>query len=145
MAHKREQIRKAIVTAVTGLTTTGANVFSGITYNLADTDLPALKVYAAGEQYNEGQDEMGAVEGRILSIRIEATAKATGALDDTLDDICEEVEIAVTGSSALSALVTGGRLESTEIEIEPGAELPVGTATMEWAIFYTVNSTAPSA
>ena len=145
MAHKRESIRKAIVTAVTGLTTTGSNVFSGITYDLASGDLPALKVYAKNEQYDEDNSELVDIEGRLLMVTVEAVEKASTDLDDTLDDICEEVEIAIAGSTGVADLVIGGRLDSTEIEFESGAELPVGTATMKWAIFYRVDSTAPSA
>ena len=147
MAHVREGIRKAIVTAVTGLTTTSTRVFSGITYDLADKDLPALIVEVAydPETVSEEQDEMGPDEIRALPVRITGRAKTKTTILDTLDDIAEQVETAVTGNAPLAALVVDMRLESTQVELSEGAELPVGSVTMEWVAHYLVDRTAPSA
>ncbi len=49
MAHVRKQIRDAIVTAVTGLTTTGSNVFRSRIYPLESGKLPGLCVYTKSE------------------------------------------------------------------------------------------------
>ena len=54
MAHARQSIRDNVVTAVTGLSTTGTNVFRSRVYPLGENKLPALCIYTvAGEvEYN---------------------------------------------------------------------------------------------
>ena len=47
--HVRQQIRSAIITQVTGLTTTGINVFEHRVYPLAEDDLPAIVVSTTSE------------------------------------------------------------------------------------------------
>ena len=43
--HKRQQIREAVGTRITSLTTTGSNVFQSRVYPLETGNLPALIVY----------------------------------------------------------------------------------------------------
>ena len=46
MSHARQKIRDAVVTLVTGLTTTGSRVFDTRLYNLEPSeDLPGLVIY----------------------------------------------------------------------------------------------------
>ena len=54
MAHIRQSIRDNAVTAVTGLLTTGSNVFRSRVYPLGTNKLPALYVYTDSEvvEYN---------------------------------------------------------------------------------------------
>ena len=49
MAHVRKQIREAVKTKVTGLTTTGNNVFETRIYNLKPSNLPAIIVSTPDE------------------------------------------------------------------------------------------------
>ena len=49
MAHVRQSIRDNVVTAATGLSTTGSNVFSSQVYPLGTNKLPALCVYTDSE------------------------------------------------------------------------------------------------
>ena len=143
--HARELIRKAIAAAVTGLTTTGTNVFTNHVYPYSAADLPNLSIYTASSpELVEDEGVMGSYQLRVLPVEIVARAKATADLDDTLDDICAEVEIALMASSAVSALVKDFRLISTEIEIEGEGEKPVGAARMEWQAIYRVNGDSPT-
>ena len=57
MSHVRQQIREQVATTVTGLTTTGSNVFQSRVYPLQDANLPALLVYSINEDSNA--DVMG--------------------------------------------------------------------------------------
>ena len=49
MSHARQQIRDAVVAAVTGLATTGASVHKTRMFKFEDDDLPALGVYTLSE------------------------------------------------------------------------------------------------
>lgn len=145
MAHARESIRKAIITACTGLTTTGSNVGGWNIHAIDATDLPWLSVKVTGEALSDSiENEFGDYEVRQLSVSIEARARALADLDDTLDDICAEVETAVMGDSSLAALIKDVQLVGTSFELDGEGEKPVGLATMEWIIDYRVNSTAPT-
>lgn len=145
--HARELIRKAIATAVTGLTTTGADVFTSRLYPYEDDDLPNLSVYVARdpETVEDEDDVMGSYQIRVLPVEIVARVKATTELDDQLDDICAEVETALVGSATVKALVKSLRLVSTEIDMDNEGEKPVGAARMEWEVIYRVNGAAPTA
>ena len=55
MPHIRKQIRDAIATAVTGLTTTGSRVHKSRVNDLAASELPLLAIYTTSEQTNEEQ------------------------------------------------------------------------------------------
>ena len=50
MAHVRQQIREAAKLALTGLPTTGNNVFSSRVYTLQERELPAINIYTANEE-----------------------------------------------------------------------------------------------
>ena len=54
MAHVKQSIRDNAVTAVTGLSTTGSNVFRSRVYPLGTNKLPALCVYSNAKtvEYN---------------------------------------------------------------------------------------------
>jgi hypothetical protein len=47
--HVRQQIRERIATTITGLTTTGSNVYQSRVYPLDSVSLPALLVYTLSE------------------------------------------------------------------------------------------------
>jgi len=47
--HIRQQIREQFATQITGLTTTGSNVYQSRVYNLETGDLPAIIVYTKSE------------------------------------------------------------------------------------------------
>ena len=68
MAHARKQIRDAAAAAVTGLATTGGNVFVGRATRVPASELPALLVYTArGEEGGEEAEPIlaGKVEGEL--------------------------------------------------------------------------------
>jgi len=143
--HARELIRKAVASAVTGLATTGTSVFTNRLYPYNDDDLPNLSVYAAqSPETVEDEGTMGSYQLRVLPVEIVARAKTTAELEDTLDDICAEVETALVGSAAVDALVKSLRLISTEIEMDNDGEKPVGAARMEWEVIYRVDGAAPT-
>jgi len=149
MAHARTSIRTAIANAVTGLTTTGANVFMNPMYLISTFELPALRVFVGrdSEVVNGDQAQMGNITWRELSVTVEAVAR-TSATDttvaDVLDNICAEVETAIMGDSALAARVVDVQLASTTIQTDDEAEEPTGVATMDWRVVYRTDGTAPT-
>ena len=141
--HKRQQIREAVGTRITSLTTTGSNVFQSRVYPLETGNLPALIVYTKNEA-NELL-EMGSQRTlqRNLSLVIEGYAKGTANTDDTVDTIAKEVEVAMASDITFGGLALDSFLETTEIEYNGEGEKPVGIITLTFSINYTSTENAP--
>lgn len=140
MSHVRQQIREAAAAALTGLTTTGARVFQSRIRPLRDADLPCLLVNT-DEETIDGATIAGMLE-RTLTLQIRAVAKVADDLDDTLDTMLAEVEV------ALATQTLGGRaknIELTKIEIELNDDLekPVGIATASYQVSYYTAAGIP--
>lgn len=145
MPHARSQIRDAVVTAVTGLTTTGSNVFASRVYPHAT--LPSLAVYTVAESVQDEEGTLGTKQHRALEVIVEARAKAAAAatLDDTLDTIAAEVEAALVADRTLGGLAKWTEYQEAEIELDAEAEQPVGLARLTFAVIYRVDGTDPTA
>lgn len=140
--HVRQQIREAVATAVTGLTTTGARVYQSRVRPLSDADLPCLLVSSDDETVQRESFDADCILRRELVVSIRAAAKATSALDDTLDTIIKEVE------TALAATAIGGAdgltLASVQIEMDDSLEKPVGMANLRYAVTYFTAAGSPT-
>lgn len=143
MAHARQQIREAVVTTLTGLTTAGANVFGNRVYTMDDAHLPAIVVYTLNERVADEFDVLGTKQFRVLTLLVIARAKAAADLDDTLDAICAEVEADLYADPTFGGLVIKDvDLVETTMEMEKH-DKPVGRASMRWEVLYRVDATAP--
>tara|TARA_R110002012_G_scaffold98074_3_gene235274 strand:+ start:288 stop:722 length:435 start_codon:yes stop_codon:yes gene_type:complete len=134
--HVRQQIRNQLKTTLTGLTTTGANVFNSRVYN--HDVLPCLTIYTLGEELGE---ESANKQFRILEVMVEVRAKAANNLEDTLDTIGAEVEDAIfaNGDTTLSGKCKDFDYEGLSIELSGEAEQAVGLMTMRFIAIYRVN------
>lgn len=141
--HVRQQIRERVGTVLTGLTTTGSNVYQSRVYPLSASNLPGLLIYTLSE--TSEPDVMGVQQGveRLLTLAVEGYAKATANLDDTLDTICKEVETAIAGDTKLNNLARNAFLTSTEIQLNGDGEQPIGVATMTFEVNYRTINNAP--
>lgn len=104
MAHLRKQIRNKIITLLTGLDTTGDNVFNSRSYPLQKADLPGLCIYTKSEETDDTEGKLDVFDDRDLSISVQAYDRVSDGLPDTLDDIAEEVETAILANEYLDGL-----------------------------------------
>lgn len=141
MSHVRQQIRDAAVAALTGLTTTGARVYASRLRPLADDELPCLLVNTDAEQVTV-TDVGGAVLMRTLDLSIRCMAKATADLDDTLDTLLAEVEVALY-EETLGGTVKSLELVSVEIEMDDSTDKPVGVLTARYQAIYFSHAGTP--
>lgn len=95
--HVRKQVRDALKTRVTGLTTTGANVHGRRVHPLqANTQLPALHVYTEGDTGEPSTVHAPALVEREIVFHVEGIAAASDdTIEATLDTIAKEVEAAL--------------------------------------------------
>ena len=92
MAHKRTSIRNNVTTTLTGLTTTGSNVFESRIYPNELSKLPLLNIYSNTE--TSELSSIGKIE-RNEEIRVEGFDKETTNGDEALDTIAKEAEVAL--------------------------------------------------
>lgn len=103
MSHVHKLIRDAVETKLTGLASTATKVYSNRLYALADTDLPALRIYLDNETVQEATVHRPAQQDRNLQLVVECCAKSSSA---TLDDTCDQMQLEV--ENALYAGITVG-------------------------------------
>jgi hypothetical protein len=146
--HIRKQIRDAAKAALTGLTTTGTNVFSGRVSLLKPTEMPGLLVFLNGDDGQEDAYVDGPTEMFAGTLRIEAIAAANDDTIDVLDQIAVEVEAALFADTEFLALlmVTPSPPSTTIIIDEPieGAARRLGSIAINFPIQYRTRLGDPS-
>ena len=135
MAHLRQSIRERIATDVTGLSTTGSNVFQSRIYPIEDASLPCLLVYSTSEDSEPTEMASPRPVTRILNVVVQGVVSATQP-DDTLDTISKEVEVALAGDVSINSLANNSFLSSTEIEFNADGAKPIGTVMLNYVVEY---------
>jgi hypothetical protein len=135
--HVRKQLRDAVATRLTGLTTTGSRVYESRAVPVGDANMPGLLIYATQEQAQDAT-LLSDVERRI-EIRVEGVAKVSANLDDTLDLIAKEVEIALSTSLTIGSASTKLVYQGTSISMRDGLDQLVGSVSLTYeATIFTV-------
>lgn len=140
--HARQQVREALSTIVTGLTTTQGRVFQSRVYPVDESELPCLLVTTDEEENEYLNTNYPSAVQRSITATVKAVVENIADLDDAVDNICKEVEIAVHADITLGGIVSSVHLASTEIEIDTEGKKPVGVATMLFAcVVFTLETT----
>lgn len=141
--HMRKQIRDAVVSVLTGLTTTGSAVYASSVYPLGV--LPCLAITTPGDAYSEDATSCD-TDGFRVAIVVDAVAEAVLGLDDTLDTICAEVHVALMADATLAALIDHLQLMDTELTLhtEDDVERPHGRQRMTWTATYSISPSDPT-
>ena len=136
MAHVRKQIRDAIITALTGLSTTGSNVFRSRIYPLESNKIPGLCVFSKSEATTFDTLTRPRSVNRVLEIGVEAYVKATSNYDNTLDTIAVEVEEAIASDVTLGSLAKDTQVTSFEADFSGEGEQPVAIGRFTVEVIY---------
>jgi hypothetical protein len=141
--HIRQQIREQVGSTLTGLTTTGSNVFQTRVYPLENTNLPALVIYTKSETSEPLVISANRIMSRELQLIIEIYVKQTSNFDDEVDKICKEVEIALSADTTINGLAKDSFIQSTEIEYNTEGEKPLSYGILTFLTNYYVDETRP--
>ena len=143
--HLRRQIRERAATTLTGLTTTGSNVFQSRVYPMESAGLPGLCIYTTEETVE--MQSMGGTRhvSRDLTLIVEGYATDSANVDDTLDQIGKEVEIAMSGDIKLNNLAQDSYLSSVEITLSGDGSTGIGKITHSYTVVYQNAENAPDA
>lgn len=141
MPHARETIRSAVVTAVTGLTTTSTRVYESRYLPLGPSLSPSLCVYTRLDTPDYSAGVMQDRPRRVLEVHVEGYCD--GADQSVLDDMASEVEAAIFNNTALQGLVGSVSLGEQAMRVEgEGAEL-VSVIDMVFNITYSTAEGSP--
>lgn len=139
MAHVRKLIRDNVKTTLTGLTTTGNNVYQTRVYPLAEDKLPGIAIYSSEESTLFGSMNPPRTQIRTLTLAVEIYVKAVDNYDDTLDQICLEIE-----ESLYADLTRGGYAKDTQVlrfssDFSGDGDQPVAYGTLEVSVDYATS------
>jgi hypothetical protein len=142
--HLHRQIRDAVATALTGLTTTAARVYPNRLHKFETTSLPGLRITLPGDSVSPTSVHQPHVQQHALTIDVECVAKAVSDLDDTCDLMAKEVEIALSagisiGGRPLYPLLTGSEYD------DEAAGTPAGAKRLTFSVEYHTLNTQPDA
>ncbi len=139
MAHKRTLIRTAIVTAVTGLATTGSHVFVDPVTQIEASNLPCLVVQTGGEEVAGETSPFNRLYQRRMDVQIDGIARAAGGVDAVLDQIALEVEAAINADVTLGGVCLDTRLTGVQIHREHGDQT-IGRLSLDYQINYVTEA-----
>ncbi len=140
--HLHKQIRAAVVTKLTGLTTSGSRIYANRLQPLPDALSPTLLVFIDSERAEAMTVHSPYMQDRQLTLVVSAYAKAVSGLDDTLDLMSKEVEIALAAGITVGSTTLYPIYTDMSFEDEQG-DKPVGVKRMSFTISYTAMSNAP--
>ncbi len=145
--HLRQQIREAVATRLSGLTTTGARVYQSRLHPLADSNLPCLLVNTDSEEIATLTLQPHPVMERDLTLAVRCVAKAVSNLDDTLDTMLKEVETALgmVADPTYGGMVKSMVPKAINIEMDDALDKPVGIASLIYIVTYYTADGSPTA
>jgi len=141
MTHARETIVDAVVNAVTGLSTTGGNVYKGRALPVVAAN--SLAVYARSESVDYEQGQIDSIPMRIIDLHVVGYSDDPSDLEATLDTIAEEVEAALYADATLNSYLSGLELGDTEVEVEADNDGRHGSIDLNFSLYYRAAEGAP--
>jgi len=136
MAHVRKLIRDDIETTLTGLATTGANVYQTRVYPIAEDRLPGLAIYTSTEATDYATITPPRTQVRTLTVSVDVYVKAVTAYDDTLDAICVEIEEALYTDRTRGGNAKDTRVTAFDSDFSGDGDQPVARATLTVEVDY---------
>lgn len=140
MAHRAEQILSAIESNLTGLATTGANVFRGRVYTLDDSEVPAITIYQGSDDPlgEYGPSNVAFLDSE-LQIKVTAHVKTSAKAETELNQIRREVHIALMNDyqqGLPDIVLTTFPLGASAPLLLGDGETPTALMDMHWAVHY---------
>jgi len=143
MAHVRKLIRDNIKTTITDLATTGRNVYQSRVYPISGPKLPSILLFNKAEEIEYQTIGTPRLQMRTAEFELEIYVKGVSGYDDSLDQICVEVEEAL-----YTDLTRGGHAQDTRVtnfsaDFNGDGDQPVAVATLTIEVQYQVRENNP--
>ena len=135
--HVRAQIRSEIAAA---LAMPGVAVYVDKIYPLDKGTLPAIIISATGESVERLTSGRPALQAREISVEIEVIASAVAGVSGILDQICSDIEVAI---STMATIAGDVQYRNTDIDITADGERPVGMAVISYTFLISTLEDNP--
>lgn len=140
--HLHRQIREAVATDLTGLTTSGARVYPNRLHPFEVSSLPGLRISVAEDTVTAATVHQPHVQEHALALVVECVARASVDLDDTCDQMAKEVEVALAGGVTVGTRTFYPVLTGSHYDDE-AAGTPAGAKRLTFAFDYACLNTTP--
>ena len=143
MPHAIQQINDAIMVKLTGLATTGNNVFSGRVYALERNEVPCLLV-STGDETSQ-YDGFGGPRrlDRRVDLLVECVASVNSSLEQTLNTIQSEVEVALAADTKLGGTVMDVAYSGRTKFLSGDGEKKFGVMRLTYTIAFQTDEGSP--
>lgn len=139
MAHQRKTIRYAITSALMGETAAGARVYPTRVLPYQIRLLPVIAVYVLDED-SDAQSTAPRELFRSLKVRIECLVAPGPNVDDSIDDLAEEVEAAMNADQYFGGACVDSELKSTAIESIEDGDREIGFVALDYLVTYRTDA-----
>ena len=135
----RKRVRDAVVTAVTGLTTTGSRVYQSRVYPMQAATLPGIVVYTESETVQYLTMGLPRTQMRVATFAVEIYVRGVDGYDEQIDQIAAEVEGALYANVELGGLVKDTQVTGITFAYAGDGDKPVGVGSMSVDVTYTTT------
>lgn len=137
MSHVRKLIRDEVVTTLTGLATTGSNIYRSRVYPLAANKLPGITIYTKSDASEYATNVRPRTILRTLTIVVEAYVQALSDYDSQLDTIAVEIEETLAADVTRGGYAKDTRIVAFDAEYSGDGDLPVASAVFTIEVLYS--------
>ena len=135
MAHYRQQIRERVATTLTGLNTTGNNVFQSRIYNIEESKLPCLCIYTVSETSEPISMSPPRSIEKALDLIVEIYTKGQNSSID-LDAIVKDVKTKMYSDRLINNLAKDSYLITQELNYNGEGDKNIAVGILTFRIFY---------
>ncbi len=143
MAHQRKTIRDDLTATLKGLATTRNNVFQTRIYPMRNETLPGILIYNKSEEVAYGSMSIPRLQERVSSFEVEIYVKGTQNYDDKLDQICLEIEEALSADITRGGNAIDTRILSFESDFSGDGDQPLAVCKLSVEVRYQVRENNP--
>ena len=124
---------------LTGLSSTGSNVFQSHVCSLENDDLPSLCIYTQDEEIEVGAFGVPRVYHSTMILIVDGYAQKSSNLDDQLNQIGIEVQVVMAGDIDIYNLVKDSYLSSVGISYSGDGTSPIGIIRHNYSVLYRIR------
>jgi hypothetical protein len=135
MAHYRQQIREQVATTLTGLDTTGNNVFQSRIYNIEESKLPCICIYTVSETSEPISMSPPRSIEKVLDLVIEIYIKGLNSSSD-LETVLKEVKEKMFTDRLINNLAKDSYLTTQELTYNGEGDKNIAVGVLTYQVFY---------
>ena len=135
MAHYRQQIRERVATTLTGLNTTGSNVFQSRIYNIEESKLPCLCIYTVSETSEPISMSPPRSIEKVLDLVVEIYIKGQNSATD-LDAVVKDVKTQMYSDRLINNLAKDSYLSTQELTYNGEGDKNIAVGVLTYQVFY---------